>query len=322
MTLSRPLLAAIALVSFTLPALAQETREFTDDLGRTQQIPTAPQRIVSLHDLIVTVPMLELGMRPVGSFARIGTDEHHFIRGAKTLTGVDFSNSEIVSIGAWPADVEAVSALNPDLIIRPSIDTTPLDQLEKIAPVVTLEDNMRGDFTTFESIATITGTQKQLDVLRRRYAGQIDQLRALIDTSAIKVAVIGPQDGQIVVWHTYGALGKVLRDAGFQAPPIIDAIEGSDRVFFSAEQLQEFDADFIFTTADLNSGETPADVIAGFEKVMPGFCDFLHACRNGQFIVLPREDSVTRSYYALGLMASAVTSAIAGSPFISLEETP
>jgi len=47
----------------------QETRSFTDDAGRTVEIPTQPLRIVSLQDLAITVPLLELGVTPIGSHA-------------------------------------------------------------------------------------------------------------------------------------------------------------------------------------------------------------------------------------------------------------
>ena len=319
--LMRSFASALALsLLFAVPvAGGQETQTVVDDLGNSVEVPADPRRIVSMHDIIITVPMLELGLTPVGSVARVGPDGTHFLRGAATLTGVDFSNSEIVSVGPWPADLETVTSLEPDLIIRPTIDTTPLEQLQQIAPTVSLEDNMRGDFVTFEYIAEMTGTTARLDALKTIYEGQIAQLKSLTDPEEITVAVIGTQDGQIVAWHTYGALGKVLRDAGFPAPDIINAIEGSERVFFSAEQLQQFDADFIFTTHDVRSGETPQDVLANFEAIVPGFCEYLHACRNGQFIMLPREDAVTRSYTSLGLMAAAVTATITGSPFVPLD---
>ena len=36
-------------------ATAAETRSFTDDLGRTVQVPLHPKRIVSMHDLDITI---------------------------------------------------------------------------------------------------------------------------------------------------------------------------------------------------------------------------------------------------------------------------
>ena len=44
------------------------------------------------------------------------------------------------------------------------------------------------------------------------------------------------------------------------------------------------------------------------EAVIPGFCNFLQACRNGRYILLPREEAISNSYAALSLMVSAVQS--------------
>lgn len=316
----RKILVAAALALATMAsAHAEETRLFTDALGREVNIPANPKRIAALHDLTVTVPLLELGVTPVGSLGRNAPDGSFFIRGARTLTGVDFANSDIVNLGSFPVDVEAVAALDPDLIITTVYDNTSIEQLETIAPTIVTEDNMRGDFVLFDDYAEITGTGERLKTLKTRYAGQIAQIRELADTSKISVAVFGPHQGQIVAWHTYGAIGKVLRDAGFRSPAIVDAIPGSDRKYFSAEELKAFDADFIITTYDMRSGLSPKDLLEEFEALVPGFCQHLHACRNGQFIMLPREDAVTRSFEALTMMSSVVT-AMLGKPFVPYAE--
>ncbi len=49
--------------------------------------------------------------------------------------------------------------------------------------------------------------------------------------------------------HSYHALGRVLRDAGFRFPPLIEPIPDGQRIDVSAEQLPELDADFVFATA-------------------------------------------------------------------------
>jgi len=312
--------AAIAVLSTTALATAQDVQSFTDATGRTVQIEGVPSRIAALHDIGVAVPMIELGLMPMTSSGRNGPESTRYMRGAQTLTGVDFKNSDIIDIGGWPADIEKVASADPDLIVLMETDPTDIAQLEAIAPTFVVSDDMRGEFTTFEHLAAITGTTAQLEQLKTRYAGQIAQLQAITDPENVKVAVIGTQDGQLVAWHTYGAIGKVLRDAGFQSPDIINAIEGSDRVFFSGEEIQSFDADFIITTYDVRAGETPETIRANFDAVSPGYCDFLEACRNGQFIMLPREDAVTRSYTALGLMAATVGAIVGGKEFVSLAD--
>ncbi len=40
------------------------------------------------------------------------------------------------------------------------------------------------------------------------------------------------------------------------------------------------------------------------EGVMPGWCDFMRACRTGHYILLPREEVISNSYAALSLMVA------------------
>ena len=109
------LTAALLLAASLLqPAFAQETRFYTDDAGRTVEVPVRPERIVTLHDSSLTVPLVELGILPVGAFGRDG-ESGPYMRGAATLTGVTFENSDIVNVGGSPADLEAIAALEPDL---------------------------------------------------------------------------------------------------------------------------------------------------------------------------------------------------------------
>ncbi|HWJ87463.1 MAG TPA: ABC transporter substrate-binding protein [Pelagibacterium sp.] len=302
--------AAAALIA-ALPASAQETRSFTDDAGRTVEVPSHPQRIVTLHDSSLTTPLIELGIMPVGAFSRSGEDGP-YMRGAATLTGVTFANSGIVDVGGSPADLEAIAALEPDLIITAAFQQTPLDQLQSIAPTVVVEDDMRGQLASFEGIAALTGTEDRLDILKSRYESQIDQIRNVLAGRDISASIILTQEGQIAAWHTYGVLGKVLRDAGFSFPPVVDAVEGSEREFFSGEELQAFDADFMFLTYDAPRGMGPADAIAELATLTPSFCQFLTACAGERLVLLPREDAVARSYTAAGMMASAVLAAISG----------
>lgn len=313
---SRFLIAVLLLVGLIPPALAQETRSFTDDAGRVVDIPTHPQRIVSLHDLSLTIPLIELGVLPIGSQGRTTAEGKPFIRSSAVLTGVDFDNSEIVFVGNSPVDVEAIAALEPDLIlINPNWNYGNLDQVATIAPAVVLDDTIRGDFGMYDAIADITGTQDRLATLKTRYEGQIAQIKRLIDTKDISVNVIQGVDGQIAVWHTYSALGKVLRDAGFTFPERVDAIPEGEFERLSAEALPELDADFVFVTYRTDQLETPADAIGHLEAVVPGFCEFLHACRSNQMIIMPREEASAASYYALGALTYAVITHISGRRF-------
>lgn len=316
----KSLAAAIVLAALSLPAAAQDTTSFTDDAGRTVDIPKQPLRIVSLHDVSLTLPLLELGVIPIGSHGRTTAEGAPFIRSSAVLTGIDFSNSDIEFVGNLPADVEAVAALEPDLILTTPWQTAPVDQLATIAPTIVLDSGLRRGFAMHEVLAELTGTQNNLAILDARYQEQVAQIRRLVDTGSISVNVIQGVNGQLAVWHTYGALGKLLRDVGFVFPERVDAIVEGEFEQFSAEALPEMDADFIFATYRTDTLETPADAVKYLEEVMPGFCDFLHACRENQMIIIPREEASAASYYGLGVLAYTVLSHISGRNFVPMAE--
>jgi iron complex transport system substrate-binding protein len=133
------LLFAFLLLAVTAVHAEPATRTFTDDLGRTVTVPLHPQRIVSLHDLDITIPLIELGVPPVASHGRTRPDGSHTLRSSAMLTGVDFDNSQIAFIGTATIDIEAVAAAKPDLIITEPSRNTPVEQLEKIAPTVSID---------------------------------------------------------------------------------------------------------------------------------------------------------------------------------------
>lgn len=301
----------VCLALLAIPAIAQETRSFTDDLGRTVDIPVNPQRIASLHALTFTIPLLELGVTPVGSQGDTGDGPDPHIRSGMNIAGTDFNNSDIAYLGPnLPPDFEAIAATQPDLIIAFQNQEEVVGQLELIAPTIVLS-NQTG-YRVYDILADITGTQDRLATLKARYDAQISQIKRLIDTKSITVNHLAPGEGVLEAWHTYSNLGKILRDAGFTFPAAIDAMEPNSFASFSPEALPELDADILFVTYRTDQLETPAVAKAAFEAVVPGFCEHLHACRNGQLIYVPREEISAKSYDALSMVAYMLVSQISG----------
>ncbi len=308
------LLFAFLLLVVTAVHAETATRTFTDDLGRTVTVPLHPQRIVSLHDLDITIPLIELGVPPVASHGRTRPDGSHVLRSSAMLTGVDFDNSKIAFIGTATIDIEAVVAAKPDLIITEPSRNTPIEQLEKIAPTVSIDHLDGGAPRIYSKLADLTGSQAQLAILERRYQAQIAALKATVDTSKIRVSVIQANEGKINALHTYHSLGRVLRDAGFSFPPLIESIPDGGRIDVSAERLPELDADFVFATWRGDTGGKPQDEVAAMDAVMPGWCNFLSACRTGHYVLISREEAISNSFAALSLMVAQVQSQIAGRP--------
>ena len=188
----------LILLSFFSRA-TEPVQVFTDDLGRKVTVPAHPKRIVSLHDLDITIPLIELGVPPVASHGRTRPDGSHFIRSGALLTGVDFDNSSIAFIGTADIDIEAIVAAKPDLIITEPTRNTPIEQLEKIAPTVSIDHLKGGAPEIYRKLAELTGTQSQLAILERRYQAQINALKATLDSQKITVSVIQANQGKINV---------------------------------------------------------------------------------------------------------------------------
>ena len=294
----RVFFAMLVLVGFAAGA-AEPTQTFTDDLNRKVVVPVNPKRIVSLHDLDITIPLIELGVPPVASHGRTRPDGSHFLRSSGMLTG---------------NDIEAIAAAKPDLIITEPTRNTPVEQLEKIAPTVSIDHLDGGAPEIYRKLAQLTGTEARLKILERRYQEQIEALKATIDTSKLTVSVIQANQGKINAMHSYHSLGRVLRDAGFRFPPLIESIPEGGRIDVSAERLPELDADFVFATWRGDTGGKPQDELAAMDAVMPGWCQFLNACRTGHYVLISREEAISNSFASLGLMAAQVQSQIAGRP--------
>ncbi|MDZ7322609.1 iron-siderophore ABC transporter substrate-binding protein [Kosakonia sacchari] len=309
----RLLFSLLVLVGLSASA-AEPTQVFTDDLGRVVTVPLHPKRIVSLHDLDITIPLIELGVPPVASHGRTRPDGTHVLRSSGMLTGVDFDNSAITFIGSADIDIEAVAAAKPDLIITEPSRNTPVEQLAKIAPTVSIDHLEGGAPEIYRKLAQLTGTQARFAILERRYHEQIAALKKTIDTSKITVSVIQANNGKINVLHSYHSLGSVLRDAGFRFPPLIDSIPDGGRIDVSAERLPELDADFVFATWRGDTGGKPQDEMAAMDAVMPGWCDFLTACHSGHYVLISREEAISNSFASLSLMVAQVQSQIAGRP--------
>lgn len=94
----RLFLSLLLLVGFSVSA-AEDKQTFTDDLGRLVQVPVHPKRIVSLHDLDITIPLIELGVPPIASHGRTRPDGSHFLRSSGNGFNIDIRCADKFDVG-------------------------------------------------------------------------------------------------------------------------------------------------------------------------------------------------------------------------------
>jgi iron complex transport system substrate-binding protein len=306
-------IAACLTLGMPLFSPAALAREIIDDTGRRVEIVDRPQRIVSLDDADLTVPLLELGVVPIASQGRLGRGGHHFLRSGMTLAGQDFDNTGMTFLGMQPVDVEAVAALKPDLILTFKGRPTPPEQLQAIAPTVVIDDIARGPDAIYDFLAELTGRQAALDLLKRRYNAQIAQLQLMAGDKPPVISVISATgDRKLSVERSYGSIGLVARDAGFATPELTKTIGENSGAVFSPEALPEFDADIVFDTYRNDRNETANDARQRLENMLPGYCRFLRACREGRYYFLPRDEAKSTTY-AARMMAIALLTGLVSS---------
>lgn len=320
----RPLLAALALtLGLAAPLLAAETRSVTVANG-TFDIPAAPQRIVALNDQIVALALYELGAPVVGSAGRVDAEGKTFLRGGMDTLGIDYSNTDIKYVGQFNAlDLEAIAALQPDLIIGGTYsDPAAIGQLQAIAPTLVIDNGALGLVETLRTLADVSGRAGNFDARYQRYLANIERTKAYIgDTSAISAAMtfMFPAGEELWVYRAnLGAIAQVLSDLGFSQPAAVAALEAT-QASWSAELIQDLDADFVFGFYRQQPDATPEAVRAAYEKFAPGWCQALTACQNGQFVLLPGP-TFGSTMAGLDLALDLVETHVAGRAFTPFEE--
>lgn len=317
-------IGAIALLlALANPAIAQETRSFMAANG-TVEIPVAPQRIVALNDQIVALPLLELGAPVVGSAGRTDADGSVFMRGGMDTLGLDFSNTDIAYVGGFNAlDIEAIAALQPDLIIGGTYtDVAVVDQLQLIAPTLVIDNGALGLVETLRTLADASGKSGDFEARYQRYRDNLDRTKSYIgDPEALTATLtfMFPEGGELWVYRTgLGAISQLLADLGFTQPEAVAALSET-QASWSPELIEQLDADVIFGFYRQQPDATPQAIRAAYETFAPGWCEALAACRNGQFILLPGPTFGT-TMTGLELALELVETHLAGSAFTSRED--
>lgn len=310
--------ALLLLISVTTPAAA-ETRTFIDDAGRSVEIPVKATRVISQNDNRLTLPLLELGVPLVGSSGRVDSEGNTYMRSVPDLLGIDFDSADFEFIGTFnDLDYEKIVSLKPDLIITMREDQ--VAQLSIIAPTLVINPNNYPVPEGMLRLAKATGYADSYERLSRAYARKLGIVKPLFDEIAdltVSVTFSFEAGENVYFYKDLGALTVVLNDLGIDLPKAAKALD-KNSIAISRERWQDIDADFIINFFGTTAARSPSKIRAGLDKFLPGWCDFLHACKNDQVLFFPYA-SYGYSFGALGLNLDLLTTHIVGRDFTPLK---
>jgi len=222
-------------------------RKYKDSKGREVEIPVHPQRIAYVGS--DPGDLFALGVRPLGaSLSVIGTQVAY----PDLLEGIE-------DIG-YPADLEKVMSLDPDLILFSDWDDAAITPLEKIAPTVGI-----GEASTFERMdlyADILGKQAEAEAFKGGYEAKAaavkEKLKSVLPEGENASATVLLQLGKDLYVMGHQGLSVTLYETlGFVPPKqvrkLIDA--GERFAGISAEVVADYAGDEIFVLTD-DSEET------------------------------------------------------------------
>lgn len=297
------LLIIIALAACLIPAAAaQEAAEceagfrlFEHELLATDPvcIPENPQRIVALDHSAVEL-LLFTDKEIAGTFDLFVRDE---LIGA--LPALTDELEGIEGIG-WPANLEQLLEIGPDLIVAYSNETLPYEELSKIAPTVISSVSLaEGSWqTTTEFWSQVYGLQDLYAEFEEVYNARLAELQEALgeDRGDLEASLVLASSYYNMIYTADAPLSLLLEEVGFSRPES-QALNSEDSLatygattyaFLSDETLSLADGDVIFLMTFPVLGE---EATAASEQYLEEFqsnplWQSLGAVKNGQSYVV------------------------------------
>ncbi|MEK5185391.1 ABC transporter substrate-binding protein [Solibacillus sp. FSL W7-1324] len=205
----------------------------------TTTIAKTPERVVILTNE-GTEALLELGVTPVGAVQSwTGDPWYDHIADEMIDTKVVGLESEV--------NVEAIAALQPDLIIGNKMRQEEIyEQLSAIAPTV-FADDLRGNWkNNFELYSKAVNKEEKGKEVIETYDSRIADLKEQLgDKLTMKVSMVRFMAGDVRIYQKDSFSGVILDQLGFARPESQDvdefAIKGATK-----EQMPLMDGDILF----------------------------------------------------------------------------
>ena len=303
------------LISTVLLAISAtaEAREVVDTMGRTVDIPDHPERVVVMSEPAIAVPMIELGVNPIGSFGR--ADDGTYQVGADfidTLFGPNQKKPQGIGNNRQ-VDLEKLYSMKPDLIIGIEFDIDKIKQLSTVAPVY-MQHYTTGHLDNFaieENLAKLFGKETTFQTLKEQYLEDVQetkkQLPESLENKTYLPVIIMDQIN--IVGEGIG-VSQPLNDLGmkpFEVSNDKTHSDGSPKIVLpiSAETFGSLNPDILVVI--INWGAPDKSIEATNEalnKLVPGWATYMKPAREGRVIYLDGSKVFTPSFlsarYTLG----------------------
>lgn len=267
---------------------SKETRVVTDAKGEVT-IPANPKRIVDLSGSSDILSLL--GFNVVGTCNSDAYDYTKFPSYLEeTLSGAQilgYSMSESV-------DLEAVIALNPDLIVISNYQESSYEQLSEIAPTIMIQLAQMDWKEDFMSVATVMDKETEAKEWLAAYEAEAkalgEEIKAVNGEDATYLSFLA-SGGSIFIFDG-AALGSLLyEDLGLARPENLPKQENVSLPVVTYEGLAEIDADYIAAVT------TDEDLKALEES---GIFSSMKAISEGNYITLPSSPYFNQGYSPVG----------------------
>ncbi|MGR3491229.1 MAG: ABC transporter substrate-binding protein, partial [Shimia sp.] len=235
-------LAATAAYSETC---AEGQRFFAHAAGETC-IPEDPQRMVALQNQNALLPLMELGVTPLGaSGGTLPGGEQGFRR----LDGYD--SSDVLFLGMHrEEDVALVASLSPDLIVTTTSPEWHFETFSKIAPTIVIDMFTQPVQVALAQIADATNRMDEHDALKARFDARVAELvDPLGDVPAQTKALVVVQfeDGKPMALPWVQGFGAAFEAVGFERTDWEEEnVTGTGVHAFQPEVIGDIAADAIF----------------------------------------------------------------------------
>lgn len=265
---------------------AGTTNTVTDELGREVTIPEDPQKVLALTSAVMQA-LYNIGVEPVGKVEEYKVTEE---------------GSALPSVGkTQEINIEAVYALNPDLIIASSRFHAALkEELEQSGAVVYYFDPDKvGEIPLVELtpyIGKLLGKEDVADEYVQSVHAMADELKERISTeTGIKTGIVIQDGDTVTAAQSASSYGSMLSLLGIEniVPDDLPNAKKASFVSFDVETIIASNPDVIYIMTASKDAENNKAILKKY-KNDPQWSS-LDAVKNNRLLILPFSVNPNRS---------------------------